>query len=115
MRRRVRPLPRRAVKALRVDLTRRAARAAVPRWNADPADVQRSVLKLVLSLVEFLRQLLERQAIRRMEAGTLTPAEIEAVGRALLELERAIRRLARQFDIPMEELNLDLGPLGRLL
>jgi hypothetical protein len=103
------------VAALRADLKRRARRRPVPRWNADPDDVQRSVLKLVLSLVEFLRKLLERQAIRRMEAGTLTPDEIEAVGRALMELERTIRALARRFDLDPEDLNLDLGPLGRLM
>jgi hypothetical protein len=114
-RRRLRPLPRRATAALRADLKQRARRAPVPRWNADPEDVQRAVLKLVLSLVEFLRQLLERQAIRRMEAGSLSPDEVEAVGRALMELERTIRRLARRHRILPEELNVDLGPLGRLL
>jgi hypothetical protein len=114
-RRRLRPLPRRAASALRADLRQRARRSAVPRWNADPEEVQRAVLKLVLSLVEFLRQLLERQAIRRMDAGTLAPEEIEAVGLALMELERTIRSLARRHRITPEELNLDLGPLGRLL
>jgi len=72
------------------------------------------VVKLVLALVEFLRRLLERQAIRRMEAGTLTPAEIEAIGVALMRLESTVRQLARRFRIRPEELNLDLGPLGRL-
>ena len=57
------------------------------RWNADPEDVQRSVAHLVLTLVEFIRKLLERQAIRRMEAGTLTPAQTEDLGRALMLLE----------------------------
>jgi hypothetical protein len=84
------------------------------RWNADPEDVQRSVVKLVLALVEFLRQLFERQAIRRMEAGTLAPRETEAVGLALMRLEATIHDLARRFRIPPGELNLDLGPLGRL-
>jgi hypothetical protein len=111
----VRPLPKRAVESLRADVKRRAGRARVPRWNADPDDVQRAVLRLVLSLVEFLRQLLERQAVRRMEAGTLTAAEIEAVGRALMELERTIRTLARRFGLSPEDLNLDLGPLGKLM
>jgi DNA-binding MarR family transcriptional regulator len=76
--------------------------------------VQRSVVKLVLSLVEFLRQLMERQAIRRMEARTLTPAEIEAVGLALKRLEDTVRQLAKQFGLDPSDLNLDLGPLGRL-
>lgn len=86
-----------------------------PRWNADPEDVQRSVLKLVLTLVEFLRQLMERQAIRRMEKGTLTDEETERVGLALMRLEETVHDLARQFGIPPEELNLDLGPLGTLM
>jgi Gas vesicle protein K len=72
------------------------------------------VVTLSLTLVEFLRRLLERQAIRRMEAGSLTPAEIEAIGLALMRLESTVRQLARRFRIRPEELNLDLGPLGRL-
>ncbi|HXG05058.1 MAG TPA: gas vesicle protein K, partial [Candidatus Binatia bacterium] len=84
------------------------------RWNADPEDVQRAVAKLVLTLVEFLRKLFERQALRRMEARTLTPAEIEALGLALMRLEETVHDLARRFDLRPEELNLDLGPLGRL-
>ena len=86
-----------------------------PRWNADPDDVRRSVLKLVLTLVEFIRQLLERQAIRRMEAGTLSSDETESVGLALMRLQETILELAKQFDISPDELNLDLGPVGKLL
>ena len=86
-----------------------------PRWNADPEDVRRSVLKLVLTLVELIRQLLERQAIRRMEADTLTEDETENVGLALMRLQETILELAKQFDISPDELNLDLGPVGRLL
>ena len=89
--------------------------AAPPRWNADPDDVRRSVLKLVLTLVELIRQLLERQAIRRMESGTLTDDETESVGLALMRLQETILDLATQFDITPEELNLDLGPVGKLL
>jgi hypothetical protein len=77
--------------------------------------VQRAVVRLVLALVELLRRLFERQALRRLEAGTLTPAETEALGLALMRLERTVRDLARRFRIPPEELNLDLGPLGRLI
>jgi len=102
------------VASLRAELERRVS-AAAPRWNADPDDVQRSVAKLVLTLVEFLRALMERQAIRRMDAGTLTPAEVEAVGLALLQLEETLRDLAARFGLAPEDLNLDLGPLGRLL
>jgi hypothetical protein len=86
-----------------------------PRWNADPEEVRRSVLKLVLTLVEFIRQLLERQAIRRMEGGTLDDAETEAIGLALMRLEETIRDLCAQFDIAPNELNLDLGPIGKLV
>ena len=100
------------IDALNSDLKRRAA--TIPRWNADPEDVQRSVAKLVLSLVEFLRKLMERQAIRRMEQRTLTPAETEAVGLALMKLEETVRDLAHRFGLEPEDLNLDLGPIGRL-
>jgi hypothetical protein len=68
-----------------------------------------------LTLVEFLRRLMERQAVRRMEAGTLTPEEIEAIGLALMRLEETIRDLAKRFRIDPDELNLDLGPLGSLM
>jgi len=86
-----------------------------PRWNADPEDVKRSVLKLVLTLVELIRQLLERQAIRRMENGTLTEEETESVGLALMRLRETILDLAKQFDIAPDDLNLDLGPVGKLM
>jgi len=98
---------------LRAELDRLAG-SAPPRWNADPDEVRRSVLKLVLSLVEFIRQILERQAIRRMDANTLTPEETESVGLALMRLEETIRDLAEQFGFRPEDLNLDLGPIGRL-
>jgi hypothetical protein len=101
--------------ALRREIERAAAKASPLRWNADPDDVQRSVVQLVLTLVEFIRRLLERQAIRRMEAGTLNSQQTEEVGRALMQLEDTIRDLAARFGIPIDELNLDLGPIGRLL
>jgi len=91
------------------------ATARPPRWNANPDEVRRAVLKLVLTLVELIRQLLERQAIRRMDAGTLTEDETENVGRALMQLQDTVLDLARQFDIDPSELNLDLGPIGKLL
>ena len=103
------------LEALRAELERRAEEAAMaPRWNADPDDVQRSVAKLVLTLVEFLRQLMERQAIRRMEAETLTPEEVERLGVALMRLEETVHDMAARFGLSPEDLNLDLGPLGRL-
>jgi hypothetical protein len=103
------------LESLRAELERRVSAAATPRWNAEPEDVQRSVAKLVLTLVEFLRQLLERQAIRRMEAGTLTAEETESIGLALMRLEETVRDLGARFGLTPEDLNLDLGPLGRLL
>jgi hypothetical protein len=102
----------RQIESLRDELRRRTK--PVPRWNADPEDVQRSVARLVLSLVEFLRKLMERQAIRRMDAGTLADDEIEAVGQALMRLEQTVHDIAARFDLAPEDLNLDLGPIGRL-
>ena len=103
------------VESLRAEIDRLRGAGGPPRWNANPDEVRRSVLKLVLTLVEFIRQLLERQAIRRMEVGTLTDEETEAVGLALMRLEETIRDLSEQFGIAPEELNLDLGPVGRLM
>jgi len=97
------------------DKSTAVAPASVPRWNANPEDVRRSVLKLVLTLVELIRQLMERQAIRRMENGTLTDEETESVGLALMRLQQTIQELAEQFDISPDELNLDLGPVGKLM
>jgi hypothetical protein len=108
------PIEVRELESLRAELERQAE-AAAPRWNANPEDVQRSVARLVLTLVEFIRQLLERQAIRRMEGGTLSAEETEAVGVALMRLEETVRDLAARFGLEPDELNLDLGPLGRLL
>ena len=99
---------------LRKELERAAGRSAL-RWNADPDDVQRSVAQLVLTLVEFIRKLLERQAIRRMEAGTLTETQTEEVGRALMTLEETVRDIAAKFGVSVDDLNLDLGPAGKLM
>jgi hypothetical protein len=85
------------------------------RWNPETDDVQRSVAQLVLTIVEFLRKLMERQAIRRMEQKTLTKKEVEAVGAALMKLEETIRDIGRRFGLTAEDLNLDLGPLGKLM
>ncbi len=99
---------------LRAEIERQATSQA-PRWNADPEEVQRSVARLVLALVEFLRKLMERQAIRRMEAGTLNEEEIENLGLALMKLEETLHDIARRFGLNPEDLNLDLGPLGKLI
>ncbi|MEX1129157.1 MAG: gas vesicle protein K [Vicinamibacterales bacterium] len=105
----------REVESLREELERLRAAGSPPRWNANPDDVRRSVGKLVLTLVEAIRQLLERQAIRRMENETLTEAETEAIGLALMRLEETVRDLAAQFGLAPEDLNLDLGPIGKLV
>jgi Gas vesicle protein K len=109
------PLEVRELESLRAELERQAELATTPRWNASPEDVRRSVARLVLTLVEFVRQLLERQALRRLEGGTLSPDETEAIGVALMRLEETVHDLAARFELEPDELNLDLGPLGRLL
>jgi hypothetical protein len=104
------------LRELRRQLERLGARASSPlRWNANPDEVRQSVARLVLTLVEFIRRLLERQAIRRMDSGTLTSQQTEDIGRALMQLEATIREIAETFGIPPEELNLDLGPAGKLM
>ena len=95
---------------------RPGARGSAPmRWNPEPADVQRSVAQLVLTIVEFLRRLMERQAIRRMENKTLTRKELEAVGTALMQLEETVRAIGGRFGLTPEDLNLEIGPLGKLM
>ncbi len=101
---------------LRRELERAGRKASSPlRWNADPDDVQRSVAQLVLTLVEFIRRLLERQAIRRMEAGTLTDEQTEDIGRALMKLEETVVDIAARFGILPDDLNIELGPIGKLM
>jgi hypothetical protein len=109
------PLELREIESLRGEIERVARTSGTPRWNANPDEVRRSVVKLVLTLVDFVRQLLERQALRRVDANTLTPAETEAIGIALMQLETTVRDLAAQFDLNPEDLNLDLGPIGKLV
>lgn len=92
-------------------LRRKIEKQAATRWNPDAGDVQRSVIQLVLTLVELIRKLMERQAIRRMEQGTLSAGETEAVGTALMEIERTIREIGKTFDLTPEDLNLDLGAI----
>jgi len=85
------------------------------RVNVDPEGVEQGLAKLVLTLVEFLRQVLERQAIRRMDGGTLTDDEVERVGLALMRLEAKVREMAEVFGLDPDDLNLGLGPIGKLL
>jgi hypothetical protein len=89
--------------------------ASVPgRVELSPENIEQGLAKLVLTLIDFLRQLLERQAIRRMEGGTLSDEEIEQMGEALMKLEARIQELAEQFGLSPADLNINLGPLGRL-
>lgn len=89
---------------------------AVPdRIDVDPDEVERGLAKLVLTIVEFIRQLLERQAVRRMDGGGLSDEEIERVGVALMRLEEKVGEMAGHFGLRREELRLGLGPLGELL
>jgi Gas vesicle protein K len=85
------------------------------RVDVDPEGVEQGLAKLVLTLVEFLRQLLERQAVRRMDGGGLADEEIERMGLALMKLDEKMDELAAQFGLSREELNVELGPLGKLL
>jgi len=85
------------------------------RVTADPETVERGLVQLVLTLVELLRQVMERQAVRRLDAGAMTPEEIERVGRTLMLLESRMGELRDHFGLTPDDLNLDLGPLGRLL
>jgi len=94
----------------------RGADGGLPRRiSADPEGVERGLAKLVLTLVELLRQLLERQALRRIEAGSLDDEEIERLGQTFLKLNARMDELKRAFGLEDEELNLNLGPLGNLM
>ena len=85
------------------------------RLNLDPENVKNGLGQLVLTLVKLLHELLERQAIRRIDAGSLSDAEIEAVGVTLMRQSEELERLRKEFGLAPEDLNLDLGPLGKLL
>lgn len=86
-----------------------------PRINLDQDNLKNSLGQLVLTLVKLLHELLERQSIRRIEAGTLTDEQIERLGITLLKQAQEIDRLRREFGLDEEDLNIDLGPLGQLL
>jgi hypothetical protein len=85
------------------------------RIESDPESVQRDLFKLVLTLVELIRQLMEAQAIRRVDEGDLTDDQVESLGVALMHLEDAMEELKERFDLTADDLNIDLGPLGPLL
>lgn len=85
------------------------------RLEGDRENIERGLAQLVLTLIELLRQLMERQAIRRVEAGGLSGDQIERLGQALMALEQGMDELRAHFGLREEDLNLELGPLGRLL
>ena len=97
--------------------TAREATSSRPlaRIDIDPADLERDLSRLVLTLVEFLRRLMEGQAVRRMEAGTITEAQAESLGATLMAARNAVLSLCSRLDVAPDSLNLDLGPLGRLM
>jgi hypothetical protein len=85
------------------------------RINADPQNVERGLAQLALTIIELLRNLMERQAVRRMEAGTLTDDEVERLGQTFMRLETRMGELKKAFGLEDKDLNLDLGPLGKLM
>lgn len=105
-----------AAEADRIAAELRDIAPALPRrLDASPDDIDAGVSQLVLTLVEFIRQVLEHQAVRRMEGGSLTDDEMERLGLALMRLEERIGDVRDAFGLDEEDLNIDLGPLGRLL
>jgi hypothetical protein len=106
------------IEAAVADLKRQleaAASGGQQHLDVNQETIEQGLAKLVLTLVELLRRLLERQAIRRMEGGTLSDAQVEEMGAALMKLEAKIHELTSSFGLKPEDLNLDLGPIGKLL
>jgi hypothetical protein len=85
------------------------------RISTDPEQVERGLVQLVLTIVELLRQLMERQAIHRMEAGGLSDEEVERLGQTFMALSQRMEELKEHFGLTAEDLNMNLGPLGDLL
>ena len=85
------------------------------RLETDPESVERDLFKLVLTIIELVRQLMEKQALRRVEEGDLTDDQIEGLGVGLMHLEEAMEDLKSRYDLTTADLNIDLGPLGNLL
>ena len=86
-----------------------------PRIGLNPENVKKGLGQLALTVVELIRQLLEKQALRRIEGGSLTQQEVERLGLTFLELNEQMKWLKQEFGLTDEDLNLDLGPLGKLL
>ena len=92
-----------------------AQAGSAQRIDCTPENIEQGLARLVLSIMELLRKVLERQAIRRMEGGSLSSQQVEEMGQALMKLEEKVRELADHFGLKPEDLNLDLGPLGKML
>src|SRR2546423_7317699 len=90
------------------------ARRLPDRINADPEHVENGLARLVLTVIELLREILDHQAVRRMDGGTLSDEQVERLGLALLRLSERMEELKETFGLTDEDLNIDLGPLGRL-
>ncbi|HET6841568.1 MAG TPA: gas vesicle protein K [Candidatus Angelobacter sp.] len=103
-----------AVSELNQEL-KKVGEGTLDRIDCSPENVEQGLARLVLSLIELLRRLLERQAIRRMEGGALSDEKVEEMGQALMKLEAKIHELAASFGLKPEDLNLELGPLGHLM
>lgn len=97
------------------EATQEQATGPSARIELDRNGAERGLASLVLTLVELIRQLMERQALRRIEGGDLSAEQIEDVGSTLMALDEQMARLREHFGFAKEDLNLDLGPLGRLL
>jgi hypothetical protein len=102
------------VESLPTTMLESLAHALPERINADPDRVEQGLARLVLTVIELLRQVLEHQAIRRMDGGSLSAEEVERLGLALLKLSQRMDELKATFGLSDEDLNIDLGPLGRL-
>jgi hypothetical protein len=94
---------------------RRTAALLPQRLETDAESVERDLLRLVLTNIELIRQLMEKQALRRVEQGDLTDEQVEGLGLGLMHLEEAMAELKERYDLTTEDLNIDLGPLGTLL
>jgi hypothetical protein len=84
------------------------------RLETTAESVEKDLLALVLTIVELIRQLMERQALRRLDQGGLTDEQIEGLGQGLMRLEEAMTDLRERYDLSIDDLNIDLGPLGTL-
>ena len=93
----------------------REPRLLPQRLETDAESVERDLFKLVLTIIELVRQLMEKQALRRVDEGDLTDDQVEALGTGLMHLEEAMEDLKARYDLTAADLNIDLGPLGSLL